>query len=191
MKCGIITLTQSTIYTDNFDLLSDADSYVIPFETGITRSELVSGYTSYDIPDTATVIRAQSNAGCTNYVDAVIQVTPTPTPTISITPTRTPSVTPTRTPTRTPSVTPTRTSSVTPTPTNSPPIPTPSATSTYTFSYEGIWLFPDPVHPNGGTVQYYDYGGLQTINNIYSNDGCQTVQVLSVDFTVGVIPDCL
>ena len=136
MKCGIITLTMSTIDTDNFDLLADDDGLGIPnvtFATGITRAALLAGYPATMIPDAATVIRAQSNAACTNYADYSIPVSPTPTPTISITPTRTPtrtpSITPTSTPTRTPSRTPTRTPTVTPspTPTKTPlPFATPS-----------------------------------------------------------------
>lgn len=81
-KCGIITLTDSTVYTDNFDLLSNDDGYIVPFETSISRAALVNGFTSYDIPSGATVVRIQSNASCTNYIDVtIIEPTPTPTPT--------------------------------------------------------------------------------------------------------------
>jgi len=84
-KCGIITLTESTINTENFDLLADADGMGNPyliFETGISRSALVSGFSSSNIPDLATVVRIKSNAACTNYIDiSIVAVTPTPTPT--------------------------------------------------------------------------------------------------------------
>ena len=146
-KCVLITLTLSTSDTDNFDLWADSGGTGTPnmiFETGISRSALISGYTSTMVPDTATIIRAKSNAGCTNYIDeplcgfgamAVLSpcpsVTPSITPTISVTPTSTPAVSPSVTPTRTPSVTPTRTPSVTPTPSETLPvigIPAPFAT---------------------------------------------------------------
>ena len=130
MKCGTITLTESFPGVDNFTLLSDADGFVTPFESGpITRVEMIAGYYSEAIPDAATTIRIQSHSICTNYIDIVFYVPPTPTPTISTTPTVTPTTTesPVASPPATPSVTPT----VTPTPTpvaSSTPTPTPTPT---------------------------------------------------------------
>lgn len=76
----LITLTTAGADTGPFDLYSDADSYAMPFETGISKSLLVAGYTSSSVPDSATTIRVTSdNALCSNYVDLVITTTTTTT----------------------------------------------------------------------------------------------------------------
>ena len=87
-----ITLTTAGGNTGPFDLYSNTDTYVTPFETGLTRTTLLSGYISYVVPDSTTVIRCKSNNGtCTNYQDfSLILPTLTPTPTKTLTPTPTP-----------------------------------------------------------------------------------------------------
>jgi hypothetical protein len=77
----LITLTTAGADTGPFDLFSDADSYVTPFETGIAKVALTSGYTSSLVPDLATIIRVQSDSVCTNYIDLSIVVTTTTTTT--------------------------------------------------------------------------------------------------------------
>lgn len=69
----LITLTLAGADTGPFDLYSDADGYVAPFETGVAKASLVSGYTSVLVPDLATIIRVQSTSVlCENYVDLPI-----------------------------------------------------------------------------------------------------------------------
>ena len=79
-KCGIITLTQSTAGTDNFQLFSDDDGFSLPFESGIPRSALIAGYPSNLIPDAATIVEVKSNNTCTNSIYITLPVAPTPTP---------------------------------------------------------------------------------------------------------------
>lgn len=87
MQCGTITLTTSNTNHGNFDLLSDVDGYNIPFVTGLARSQLLApGYYTELIPDGASIIRIQSDAACTNYVDVTLTPIPSPTPTPSVTP---------------------------------------------------------------------------------------------------------
>lgn len=69
MLTAIITLTTAGADTENFDLYSNVDGYTAAFETGIAKSSLVAGYTSYLVPDGTTTVRVKSNATCTNYVD--------------------------------------------------------------------------------------------------------------------------
>jgi hypothetical protein len=77
-----ITLTTAGMDTGPFDLYSDADGYVTPFETGVLKAFLVAGYTSILVPDAATTIRVVSVGVCTNFVDLPIEVvTPTTTTT--------------------------------------------------------------------------------------------------------------
>jgi hypothetical protein len=77
----LITLTTAGADTGPFDLFSDADSYVAPFETGVAKIDLTSGYTSVLVPDLATIVRVQSDSVCTNYIDLSIVVTTTTTTT--------------------------------------------------------------------------------------------------------------
>jgi cell division septation protein DedD len=130
-----ITLTSAGAGTGPFDLYSDLDGYIVPFETGVPKSSLVAGYTSTIVPDGTQTIRVQSIGVCSNYIDINISGLPSPTPTQTPTetPTSTPTLTPTTTPTETPTNTPTETPTTTPTetPTNTPtetptPTPTPS-----------------------------------------------------------------
>lgn len=77
----LITLTTAGANTGPFDLYSDADSYVTPFENNVPKASLVSGYTSSLVPDLATIVRVQSDAACTNYIDLTIVTTTTTTTT--------------------------------------------------------------------------------------------------------------
>lgn len=71
---AIITLT-GTVGTDvgPFNLYSDVDTYATPFETGVSRADLISGYTSNIVPTGTTIVRVKSTGSCTNYLD--IEVT--------------------------------------------------------------------------------------------------------------------
>lgn len=77
----LITLTTAGADTGPFDLYSDADGYVTPFENNVPKSSLVSGYTSTVVPDLATIIRVTSDGTCTNYIDLTIITTTTTTTT--------------------------------------------------------------------------------------------------------------
>ena len=71
-KSVIIKLTTAGANVGPFNMLSDTDSYVSPFETNISRTTLTTGYTSSLVPNAATVIRALSSGSCTNYVNLTI-----------------------------------------------------------------------------------------------------------------------
>jgi hypothetical protein len=77
----LITLTTAGTDTGPFDLYSDADSYVTPFENNVPKASLVSGYTSTVVPDLATIIRVKSDGTCINYIDLPIVTTTTTTTT--------------------------------------------------------------------------------------------------------------
>ena len=118
-KSAIITLTTAGADTGPFNLLSDADSYAVPFETGVAKSSLVAGYTTNLIPDIATIIRVQSSSSlCTNYID--LSYPGSPTTTSTTTTTTTPEPTTTSTTTTTTTAPPTTTSTTTTTTTNIP-----------------------------------------------------------------------
>jgi hypothetical protein len=73
----IITLSVAGTDTGPFDLYTDLDGFATPFESGISRSSLLSGYTSSIVPDYANTIRVQSTGTCTNYVDITVTATTT------------------------------------------------------------------------------------------------------------------
>lgn len=77
----LITLTTAGANTGPFDLYSDADGYVTPFENDVPKASLVSGYTSTLVPDLATIVRVQSDAACINSIDLTIVTTTTTTTT--------------------------------------------------------------------------------------------------------------
>jgi hypothetical protein len=65
----LLTLTEAGNDTGPFNLYSDADGFVVPFELGVLKALLVSGYSTPFTPDNATVVRIKSEGGCVNYVD--------------------------------------------------------------------------------------------------------------------------
>ena len=106
-KSVIIKLTTAGTSVGPFNMLSDADSYVTPFETNVSRATLVAGYTSSLVPNAATIIRALSSGSCTQSVD--LTITSAPTTTTTTTTTSTTSTTTTAAPTTTTSTTTTTT----------------------------------------------------------------------------------
>lgn len=77
---GIITLTAAGTDTGPFNLYSDVDGYVVPFETMIDKSLLLAGYPVNTIPGGTTIVRIKSiNAFCSNYVDILTPTTTTTT----------------------------------------------------------------------------------------------------------------
>jgi hypothetical protein len=91
MATATITLTTAGTGTGPFDLYSDFDGYVTPFETGVDKSLLVSGYTTSLVYNGTTIIRVQSTSiQCTNYIDLPVSgITTTTTTTTSTTTTTT------------------------------------------------------------------------------------------------------
>tara|TARA_R110002153_G_scaffold115421_3_gene258606 strand:+ start:616 stop:834 length:219 start_codon:yes stop_codon:yes gene_type:complete len=69
----LLTLTTAGTNADNFELYSNKDNFDIPFETGVSRTLLLSGYTSSVVPDYSTTVRVKANGVCINYVDILLQ----------------------------------------------------------------------------------------------------------------------
>jgi hypothetical protein len=79
---AIITLTGTVgIDVGPFNLYSNTNTYATAFETGVSRANLISGYTSNAVPTSTSTVRVTSTGVCTNYID--IPVT-SPTPPASI-----------------------------------------------------------------------------------------------------------
>ena len=103
------------------------------------------------------VIKIVDTEDCIEF--QTIQVTPTPTPTITSSPTVTPSKTPTNTPTTTQTPTPTRTTPASPTPTRTV-TPTPSSTPFAYSHYIGRFLWEnsgDACNDTMTVTEYYTY----------------------------------
>ena len=72
-----IVLTTAGSDQNEFNLYSDTDGFVTPFETNITKTELLSGtYYSNNIPDGTTIVRIYALGPCTNYIDISISELP-------------------------------------------------------------------------------------------------------------------
>lgn len=85
----LITLTIAGSDTGPFDLYSDVDGFVVPFETNVPKASLIAGYTSSLVPNGAVLIRVTSDSVCTNYIDLIIGATTTTTTSTSTTTTTT------------------------------------------------------------------------------------------------------
>ena len=79
MMTVLITLTIAGSDTGPFDLYSDVDGFVVPFETNVPKASLVAGYTSSLVPNGTVVIRVKSDSVCTNYIDLIVGATTTTT----------------------------------------------------------------------------------------------------------------
>jgi hypothetical protein len=68
-----ITLTTAGTDSGPFNLYSDLDGFVTPFEVGVSKMDLQAGYSSGVVPDFTSVIRVLSTAQyCVNYVDIIL-----------------------------------------------------------------------------------------------------------------------
>jgi hypothetical protein len=90
MGIARITLTTAGIGTGPFDLYADSDYYITPFETGISRAQLLAGFTSLNFPRSSfpgmiptTKVRIQSTLYCTNYLEVNLPPVSTTTTTIN------------------------------------------------------------------------------------------------------------
>lgn len=90
----LVTLTLAGTDVGPFNLFSDVDGYTTPIATGVSRAALLAGYSLTGVPDTASVIRAQSTGTCTNYLDMLLSggTTTTTSSTSTTTSTTTPTV---------------------------------------------------------------------------------------------------
>lgn len=67
-----LLLTSAGADTGPFSLYSNVDSYVTPFEIGVNKATLQSGYGT-TAPDGTTTVRIKSTSAlCTNFIDVVL-----------------------------------------------------------------------------------------------------------------------
>ncbi len=78
----LITLTALGEDLNNFELFSDVDSYVTPFESNLSREQLLAGYTTDLSPVGTIIIRVKSNGTtippCNEFIDINIDLIPVP-----------------------------------------------------------------------------------------------------------------
>lgn len=79
----LITLTVAGVDSGPFNLYSDIDGYVSPFETGISTVSLLAGFSSSSVPNSTTIIRVMSDGVCTNFIDIPVSPIPPTTTTTS------------------------------------------------------------------------------------------------------------
>jgi len=78
-----ITITLTTAGTDTgpFNLFSDVDGYTVAFVSGVSKSALVSGYSTSLAPVGTTIVRVKSTGLCSNYIDIILAPSTTTTTT--------------------------------------------------------------------------------------------------------------
>lgn len=167
----LITLTIAGADTGPFDLYSDADGFVSPFESGISKAALQAGYLSTLVPNTATIIRVKSKGVCTNYIDIVIGATTTTT-TSSSTSTTTTTSTSSTTTTTTTSVPPTTTTTTT-----SVPVTT-TTTTTATLGCTEYYL------DSNGTLASIEWFGCDSNFYTHTFNGQYTICTDGSGYTV-------
>ena len=75
-----ITLTTAGSDSGPFDLYSNLDGYYTPFESGVSKTSLESGYASALVPDYTDTIKIVSTSTlCTNSIEVIITTTTTTT----------------------------------------------------------------------------------------------------------------
>ena len=159
---AIITITNFGSEVGPFDVFSDVDNYIVPFETNIPLSAMTSGFYTPNVPDGTINVKIKSNGDCINFIIIPVQFSPSP----SVTPSNTPSETPILTPSLTASVTPTITPSPTETPILTPsvtPSTTPTITPTQTLTPTNTST-PTMTPSGSGAIVCYNYS-----NNTVSN----------------------
>jgi hypothetical protein len=67
-----ISLTSAATNTGPFNLYSDTDSFVTPFESAVSKTSLLAGFLSSNVPNGTVTCRVKSTGTCTNYVDMPI-----------------------------------------------------------------------------------------------------------------------
>lgn len=77
----LFTLTSAGLDTGPFNLYSNLDGFLTPFEVGISKATLVGGFSSANVPDYTTVVRIQSAGTCGNWIDIILENTTTSTTT--------------------------------------------------------------------------------------------------------------
>lgn len=65
----LVTLSLAGTDVGPFNMYSNADGFVNAIATGVTRAALLAGYSLTGVPDSATIVRAQSTGTCTNFLD--------------------------------------------------------------------------------------------------------------------------
>lgn len=85
MKSLLLTLTNCTPTAGPFDLYSNVDGFAVPFDTNVTRAQMLAGYTTTTAPDTASEIKIKSKGVCINEIKLTVDVIPTLTTTTSYT----------------------------------------------------------------------------------------------------------
>ena len=80
-----ITLTLAGSDTGPFDLYSNADGYTSAFETSISRSTLIAGYTTSAAPTNTTEVLVKSTGTCSRDLYLAVDGAPTTTTTTSST----------------------------------------------------------------------------------------------------------
>ena len=82
----LITLTTAGSLTGPFNLYTNIDGFMTPFETGVAKSVLVAGYTCVLVPTGTTTIQVRSVGACIDSINLPIAGITTTTTTTTVAP---------------------------------------------------------------------------------------------------------
>jgi len=73
MKVQITLASNTGVDVGSFRLYSNTDGYVTAFETNVSRTALLAGYTSTNAPSNTTTVRVVSTGNCTTSIDLPVE----------------------------------------------------------------------------------------------------------------------
>jgi|TARA_R110000744_G_scaffold26272_3_gene64793 hypothetical protein len=79
---AILTLNTAGNNTGSFNLFSDVDGFSVAFQTNVTKTQLLNGYTAV-MPDYTTIVKVASGSVCKNSIEITLEQTTTTTTTIT------------------------------------------------------------------------------------------------------------
>lgn len=192
---AIFQLTSAGIDTENFSLYSNLDGFTIPFETNITKSALLAGFTSALVPDYTLIVRIKSNSNCVNFVDVTLE-----SPLDCLLSDWTDwTVCENNLKSRTRTIV--REASEGGNPCG--PLLETEACGTIpkwvgiepyceqvemtSFYFIGLYSNVDPAHPEGGIIKYINSSDVETQEVLFSEDGCTEIIAKSIVSNIGAI----
>lgn len=80
----LITITSSGVNTGPFNLYSNVDGFTSAFAVGVSKTVLITGYSTV-VPTGTVTVRIMSNGECTNFIDVAVNTTTSTTTTTTTT----------------------------------------------------------------------------------------------------------
>lgn len=70
---GLITISTIGVDTGPFNIYSNVDGFVSPFETNINRTQLIAGFFTNNIPDNTVKVKVVDLGNCSLFIDIILE----------------------------------------------------------------------------------------------------------------------